>query len=116
MDVVVPELSNDTMDEAKHKLLSENLSIGKIFTEDREGYKGRIIDQEPKAGTTVKELTAVNLYFGDEQSPTGGDGGVPGINQSVRVTGLFIYLQGSFGNKVEVGLIILQGIQQKRSS
>ena len=103
MDVVVPDLSNDTMDEAKHKLLSENLSIGKIFPEDREGYKGRIIDQEPKAGTTVKELTAVNLYFGDEQSPTGGDGGVPGINQSVRVTrSIYLPVQGNFGNKVEV--------------
>jgi len=67
-DVVVPDVTGFTMDEARHLLLSMNLSIGKILPEDREGYKGRIIDQEPKAGTTVKELTPINLYFGDEQS------------------------------------------------
>lgn len=103
--VVVPDLTNSTMDEAKHKLLSQNLSIGKIFPEDREGYKGRIIDQEPKAGTTVKELTAINLYFGDEQAPTGGDGSGTGIEPtgSTRVTRqIYLPSNRSFGDKVEL--------------
>ena len=104
-DVVVPDLTGNTMDEARHKILTQNLSIGKIFPEGREGYKGRIIDQEPKAGTTVKELTAINLYFGDEQSPTGGDGSGTGIDPtgSIRVTrNIYLPPGKTFGDKVEV--------------
>ncbi|HZK28348.1 MAG TPA: Stk1 family PASTA domain-containing Ser/Thr kinase [Thermoclostridium sp.] len=105
MDVIVPDLTGDTMDEARHKLLTEGLSIGRIFPEEREGYKGRIVDQEPKSGTAVKELTAVNIYFGDEQDPLGGDGSGTGTNtpDNTRVT-RFINLpaQGNFGNKIEV--------------
>jgi len=104
-DVIVPDLTGSTMDEAKHKLLSMNLSIGKIFPEDREGYKGYIIDQEPKAGTSVKELTAINLYFGDEQAPASGDGSGIGPESAVgtRVT-RYIYLPSNknFGDTVEL--------------
>jgi len=87
--VTVPDLSGCTMDEAKHKLLSVNLSIGRIFPEGRDGYKGLIINQEPKAGETVKELTPVNIYFQDEQSQTSGDGGGSGyvsVPGDVRIT------------------------------
>lgn len=111
-DVVVPDLTGYTMDEAKNILLSQNLSVGKIFPEDREGYKGRIIDQEPKAGTTVKELTAINIYFGDEQAPTGGDGS--GIGQdpagSTRIT-RYIYLppNRNFGDTIEVVVYYISG-------
>ncbi|NLM09722.1 MAG: Stk1 family PASTA domain-containing Ser/Thr kinase [Clostridiaceae bacterium] len=104
-DVIVPDLTGSTMDEAKHKLLSQNLTVGKIFPEGREGYKGWIIDQEPKAGTPVKELTAINLYFGDEQSPAGGDGIGASIDPagSTRVT-RYIHLppNRNFGNIVEL--------------
>jgi len=102
-DVVVPDVTGFTMDEARHLLLSMNLSIGKILPEDREGYKGRIIDQEPKAGTTVKELTPINLYFGDEQSGGDGIGINPGVSGSTRVT-REIYLPSNrvFGDRVEL--------------
>ncbi|NLG89617.1 MAG: Stk1 family PASTA domain-containing Ser/Thr kinase [Clostridiaceae bacterium] len=87
--VTVPDLSGCTLDEAKHILLSLNLSLGKIFPEGRDGYKGLIINQEPKPGETVKELTPVNVYFQDEQAQTTGDGGGSGyvsVPGDVRIT------------------------------
>jgi len=42
--VTVPDLSGRTMDEAKHMLLSVNLSLGRIFPEGKDGYKGFIIN------------------------------------------------------------------------
>ncbi|HEY8420458.1 MAG TPA: Stk1 family PASTA domain-containing Ser/Thr kinase [Thermoclostridium sp.] len=105
--VIVPDLTGKTMDEARQELLSRNLTIGKIFPEDREGYKGKIINQEPKAGTPVKELTAINLYFGDEDAPSGGDGSGTGIGTDstggTRVT-RYIYLPSNknFGDTVEL--------------
>jgi len=87
--VTVPDLSGCTLDEAKHILLSLNLSLVKIFPEGRDGYKGLIINQEPKPGETVKELTPVNVYFQDEQAQTTGDGGGSGyvsVPGDVRIT------------------------------
>jgi len=87
--VTVPDLSGCTYDEAKHLLLSLNLSIGRIFPEGRDGYKGLIINQEPKPGDTVKELTPVNIYFQDEQTQATGDGGESGyvsVPGDVRIT------------------------------
>ena len=73
-DVSVPDLTNYSLEEARHKLLASNLSIGRIFPEGREGYKGTIINQEPKAGETVKELSPVNIYFSEDEPPADGDG------------------------------------------
>lgn len=73
-DVVVPDLTGDTLEEAKNKLLESNLSIGRIFPEDRDGFKGTIINQEPRAGDIVKELSPVNIYFRDDEDITAGDG------------------------------------------
>lgn len=73
-DVIVPDLTGDTLEEAKNKLLEANLSMGRIFPEDRDGFKGTIINQEPRAGDTVKELSPVNIYFRDDEDITSGDG------------------------------------------
>lgn len=73
-DVVVPDLTNCTMDEAKKKLQEAGLSIGRIFPEGREGYKGTIVNQEPRAGSTVKELSPVNIFFRDDDDASAGDG------------------------------------------
>lgn len=80
-EVVVPNLIGDTLEEAKNKLLDVNLSIGKIFPEDREGFKGKIINQVPAAGEVVKELSPVNIYFSDEEEVSTGDGA--GYNNAV---------------------------------
>jgi len=104
-EVIVPDVTGRTMDEATNILLSNNLSIGKILPEGREGYKGRIIDQEPKAGTTVKELTPINLYFGDEQAPSAGDGiGIGNGSAGTPRVSREIYLPSNrdFGDTVEV--------------
>ncbi|NLO39691.1 MAG: Stk1 family PASTA domain-containing Ser/Thr kinase [Ruminiclostridium sp.] len=74
LDVVVPDLTGRTMDEAKNILLEKNLSIGRIFPEDRDGYKGTIINQVPRAGDTIKELSPVNIYFRDDEDVAAGDG------------------------------------------
>ena len=74
MDVVVPDLTGCTMDEARNKLQEKNLSIGRIFPEGRDGYKGTIINQEPRAGATIKELSPVNIYFRDDDDTSSGDG------------------------------------------
>lgn len=103
-DVTVPELTGLTMDEAKHILGLNSLSIGRIYPEGRDGYKGRIIDQEPKAGTTVKELEAINIYFGDEEAPVGGDGNViyPG---EARITERITLPTGKeFGDTIELAV------------
>ncbi|WP_252891446.1 PASTA domain-containing protein [Thermoclostridium stercorarium] len=103
------------MDEARNILLEHNLSIGKIYPEDREGYKGRIINQEPKAGTVVKELTAVNLYFADEQSPSAGDGsgidsGISDSADSTRITKqIYLPPDREFGDTVEVEIYYTTG-------
>lgn len=92
--VTVPDLSGRTMDEAKHMLLSVNLSLGRIFPEGKDGYKGFIINQEPKPGETVKELTPVNIYFQDEEAQASGDGGGSGyvsVPGDVRINEI-IYL------------------------
>lgn len=102
--VTVPDLTGCTMDEAKHLLLSVNLSIGRIFPEGKDGYKGFIINQEPKAGDTVKELTPVNIYFQDEQSQASGDGGGNGyvsVPGDVRITEhINIPEGGQFGDTI----------------
>ncbi|MBP7175781.1 MAG: Stk1 family PASTA domain-containing Ser/Thr kinase [Thermoclostridium sp.] len=74
LDVVVPDLTGRTMDEAKNILLEKNLSIGRIFPEGRDGYKGTIIKQVPNAGDTIKELSPVNIYFKDDEDVATGDG------------------------------------------
>ena len=74
LDVVVPDLTGCTMDEARNKLQEMGLSISRIFPEGREGYKGTIVNQEPRAGETVKELSPVNIYFRDDDDASAGDG------------------------------------------
>ncbi|ANX01958.1 Stk1 family PASTA domain-containing Ser/Thr kinase [Thermoclostridium stercorarium] len=114
-NVVVPDVTGRTLDEARNILLEHNLSIGKIYPEDREGYKGRIINQEPKAGTVVKELTAVNLYFADEQSPSAGDGsgidsGISDSADSTRITKqIYLPPDREFGDTVEVEIYYTTG-------
>lgn len=73
-DVIVPDLTGCTMDEAKNKLQEKNLSIGRIFPEGREGYKGTIVSQEPRAGDVIKELSPVNIYFREDDDASAGDG------------------------------------------
>ena len=103
-DVPVPDLTGFTMDEAKHTLLSLNLSIGRIFPEGRDGYKGKIINQEPKVGEIIKELEAVNIYFGDEESAVEGtgDGNViyPGEGRITERIPLPVGFE--FGDKIEL--------------
>lgn len=105
-NVVVPDVTGRTMDEAKNILLSNNLSVGKIYPEDRQGYKGRIVDQEPKAGTTVKEMTAVSLYFGDEEAPSAGDGSGINPDTTTNVTRVTRYINlpanKEFGDTIDV--------------
>ncbi len=74
LDVVVPDLTGRTMDEARNILQEKNLSIGRIFPEGRDGYKGTIINQVPRAGDTIKELSPVNIYFRDDEDTSAGDG------------------------------------------
>lgn len=110
-DVKVPDLTNMTMDEARHALLSLNLSIGRIYPEDRDGYKGRIIDQEPKPDTVVKELEAINIYFGEDEEPVEetGDGNViyPGEG---RITEKITLPEGSdFGDEIELIVYAILG-------
>ena len=62
------------MDEARNILQEKNLSIGRIFPEGRDGYKGTIINQVPRAGDTIKELSPVNIYFRDDEDTSAGDG------------------------------------------
>ncbi len=121
--VTVPDLTGLTMDEAKHKLLTVNLSIGRIFPEDREGYKGMIINQEPKAGDTVKELTPVNIYFEDDETSVSGDGsgsGYGSVPGDGRITELIYLPEGvNFGDTILVEAITVMGetgeeILQKR--
>lgn len=104
--VIVPDLTGDTLEEAKQKLLAQNLSLGKIYPEDRAGYKGKIINQEPKAGTSVKELTAINVYFGDEESPSAGDGSGTGTEPTAEARRItwFINLpqNNNFGDRIEL--------------
>ncbi len=115
-DVSVPDLIDSTMDEARHTLLSLGLKIGRIYPEGRDGYKGRIINQEPKAGTIVKELEAVNIYFGEEEEPVGGagDGNViyPGEGRvTERIT---LSNSSEFGDKIELVVYVTMGDTEER--
>lgn len=103
-DVQVPDLTNMTLDEARHMLLSLNLSIGRIYPEGRDGYKGRIINQEPKANTTVKELEAINIYFGEEEETVGssGDGNVIYPGEGRITEKITLPANSNFGDKIEL--------------
>jgi serine/threonine protein kinase/beta-lactam-binding protein with PASTA domain len=74
--VVVPNLVGLTYDEAVLKLLESNLKLGNTYPEDREGFQGKIVRQEPKTGVTVDEETPIDIFFEDDTAtptPPGGD-------------------------------------------
>ena len=81
--VVVPNLSNLTYDEAVNKLLSEKLKLGNTYPLGREGYQGKIIDQAPKAGETVTEDSAVDIFFEEEGSS--GDETPGGNSKTIKI-------------------------------
>jgi serine/threonine-protein kinase len=85
--VVVPNLIDSTYDEAVKKLQSYNLKVGNTYPLGRKGYQGEIVDQVPKAGDTVTEDTAVDIFFKEQDSQTGGDEPAPsGNNKTITVT------------------------------
>lgn len=99
-EVVVPELRDLTYEQALNRLNEHKLKMGKTFPEGRQGYTGKIVDQAPKAGETVVEDTAIDIYFESEAaSQTGDNTSLPaGTHKTIM-----IYLpQGeyNFGNTV----------------
>ncbi len=72
--VVVPDLTNLTYDQAVNRLMAEGLKLGKTYPEGREGYKGKIVNQSPKAGgDPVLQDTPVNIYFEEDGAGSGDD-------------------------------------------
>ena len=61
--VQVPDLAERTYFEAQVILEENNLKVGTLYPEDRSPGSSKIIKQEPTAGTTVNEESAVNMYF-----------------------------------------------------
>jgi len=70
--VVVPDVTGDTFEVAKKKLLDAKLKVGNTYPEGQEGHQGVIVDQAPKPGMTVDEDTPVDLFF-EEAQQTGGN-------------------------------------------
>jgi len=86
--VVVPNLIGDTYEVALKKLMDNKLKLGDTFPEDREGHRGVVEDQAPKAGETVVEDTAVALFFAEEVEEPGGSTPIPGGNAKTITIGL----------------------------
>lgn len=107
-EVVVPDLIGYTYDQAVNKLLAAKLKLGKTFPEGREGYRGKIVDQAPKAGTTVTEDTTVDIFFEDNVTE-------PGNNQGGNQTGgttnktIIVDLPGGFdyGESVQLRGVVI---------
>ncbi len=105
--VVVPDLNGYTYEQAVNKLLAMKLKLGKTFPEGREGYKGKIVDQAPKAGTTVTEDSAIDIFFEDNITETGGGSG--GQQTGTTNKTIVVDLPGGydFGESVQLrGLVV----------
>lgn len=61
-EVKVPDVSKMTVSEAKAKLESKKLKVGREITEISEIDKGRVIRTNPEANTVKKEGATVDLY------------------------------------------------------
>lgn len=61
--VQVPDLIGRTYSEAQTILEEHNLKVGTLYPEDRSPGSSKIIKQEPEAGTTVNEESAVSMHF-----------------------------------------------------
>jgi len=59
--VIVPSVIGKTTQEAKEMLLASQLIPGNIIEQPSDGESGRIIFQDPQAGTSVVQGTSVNL-------------------------------------------------------
>lgn len=111
--VVVPNLKDYTYEQAVNKLLAMKLKLGKTYPEGRQGYKGMIINQAPKAGETVTEDTAVDIYFEEDVTSSGGSGQQSGGQQEGTTNKTIVVdLPGGYdyGESVELkGVVIDNG-------
>lgn len=69
-DRVVPDLANLTKEDAIIALRNASLVLGQITEDYAEAEEGRIVDQSPAAGTTVKMNTKVNIAVSLGPEPT----------------------------------------------
>lgn len=113
--VVVPNLSGYTYDQAVNKLMESKLKLGQTYPEGRQGYTGKVVDQVPKAGETVSEDTAIAIYFDDnENTPgsngqNGGQGGQSSEPQSSSNKTIIVSLPGGFdfGESVQLRGVVV---------
>lgn len=59
----VPDLIGKTKIEALNFLAEKNLSIGNIYPEDKTNTVDKVVRQEPKAGESIVEGKAVDIYL-----------------------------------------------------
>jgi len=59
----VPDLIGKTRDDAVKLLDENNLTLGKVYPEDKTNTVDRIVKQEPKAGESIVEGKSVDIYL-----------------------------------------------------
>jgi len=65
--IVVPSLTNKSLNEAEKMILSSNLSTGKIvYVYRNDLIPNSVVDQYPRPGDVVDEGTAINLWVVEE--------------------------------------------------
>jgi len=59
----VPDLIGKTKADAMNLLAEKNLSLGKVYPEDKTNTVDKIVKQEPKAGESITEGKSVDIYL-----------------------------------------------------
>jgi len=73
--VTVPDFGGMTRAEAENAILKSNLTIGDFLPKDIVSDVAKVIKQSPLPNEVVDEYTAVDLWFGIDETPEEGQGG-----------------------------------------
>lgn len=111
-DVVVEDVTNQQSEAATKVLRAQNLSVNSEFEYSSSVEAGRVIRQDPKGGTTVKENSTVTIYVsrGTESVKVEDVRGMSEADAKAKLSDLNVTVTTQNDDSVEAGKVISQSI------